>query len=420
MPYIQSKNHTLNLSEQEANFLQILANKINNRYRPAQLEYTAKDLVDYYYENEEIVIKSIKHFLDYFDPACSRDWLANFAENAGYNVTKYLSVNTNGTYSLANTSNTLFNILFSCHFLLIPNFKSVCKKHLKDMSVFTPITKVITDRRILSLIYPKGYDKETVYSFLNMYSFRWEDNLKDIQGIGPVSIAKIKQSLEAFGYPLIIGNMSGFNKIDSLSLRKLETILLSNTEDLLNAGLDNYDVSLLQGTKYINNRKLNTKETPLRQGEQKQESKDINQSSGKTFKDKYLDVYKSLPPRILKKYLEEIFKNDLDLLIEQGKSNPQLLLDYKDCIPFDIYNGEQYINEVLSFIKVQPKLIRCLSNKMIKILATNKEKTLKAIIYSDLLSKGEQDSLNAYVNRTLDEVYAEIINKGLKSKTKNR
>ena len=417
MPYIQSYNRTLYLTDQEASFLNVLANRLNNRYSPVKLKYTVNDLVDFYYENESVILRNIRTFLDYFNPESSKNTLMDFSENAGYSVTKYLTVNANGTYSFTNTTNTLFNILFVYHFLQIPTFKVVCKKHLRDMSVFTPISKVITDRRILSLIYPNGYENETVYSFLKEYSFRWEDKLKNIQGIGPVSVAKIKQALESYGYPIIIGNMRNFNKVGATSTKRLETILLSNSEDLLKAGLDNYDIRCLMGTKYINNNIVqNHKKAPDPENNQVT----IKRSNDNSKKNKYLDVYKSLPTRILKKYLEEIFKNDLNLLIEQGKENPKLLLDYKDCIPFDIYNSEQYINEVLSIIKVQPKLIRYLSNKMIKVLATNREKSLQAIVYSDMLTKGEQDSLNAYVLKVLDEQYAEIINHGIKSKTKNR
>ena len=439
MPYIQSKNHVLNASDQEAKFLDELAKNVNNRYSPAKLNLTSKDLVNFYYENEEFYINEIKKFLSYYPSLKFPLYYKKLEESIGESLTKFLSIDNNGNYTLINTHNTMFNILFAYAMIDLPAFTHLAKKYLKDTSVFTPIKKVIKDDKILSFIYPNGYEKVTVYDFLKQYSFHWDYySLLSYEGIGKARLEKIKNSLSDFGYPLIIGNMRNFHR--GFSLRLLERILLSTTKDLENAGFNSDIIDFLKTTKYINNVKTvedkieSTKTTapaiinsmakqvaeniterkPTIETKKEKEKSPQKETNVNKPNAKYLDLISKMPNSIIKKMIVNEFKSNLNLLLNLGKQEPQLLLDYAECIPFKKYRSLDNLSQVLTVITIQPKLIRKLEPRMVVLLMTSQPAPMHKIIYSDKMTKAEAVSLNAYVNKIVSE---RLTKKGV---TKNR
>lgn len=437
MPYISCNSRVFNTSDKEAFFLEFLKEKLNNNYAPAKLNYSVEDLIAYYLENENSFIQLIRHKLDYFEPTANADKLREFEQLAGYPITKYLSTRTNGLYAMYNDSNTIFNILFTYYFMEPFTFKKIVKDNLKDQSVLTPIKNVIKDNRILSLIYPNGYDKVTVYDFLKKYSFslNLENDLKSIEGIGPVSFAKIKQSLSNFGFPLMMYQAYALIRLQPSVLDK---ILLSTTEELESFGINQDVIEELKRTNYINNRKTieqttnssvkisepdfignlakdTAKRIAEKQISQSNQSKEVKAEEKQPDKnDKYLELISKMPKSIIKSMIIKEFKSNLKLLLDLGKKDPQILLDYAECIPFKRYQKMEDIPQVMTIIRIQPKLIRKLETRMISLIQSN----LNPIVFSTTLTKGEQSSLNAYVNKKLDEYYATVINKGIKPKTK--
>jgi len=439
MPYISCNSRVFNASDKEAFFLELLKEKINNSYAPAKLNYSVEDLISYYLSYEESFIQAIHSKLDNFNPLGNEDKLKEFETLAGYPVTKYLSIKTDSKYAMYNTHNTFFNVLFSYYFMEPFTFKKIAKDNLKDQSVLTPIKNVINDKRILSLIYPNGYDKVTVYDFLKKYSFslNLENDLKSIEGIGPVSFAKIEQSLSNFGFPLMMYQAYALIRLQPSVLDK---ILLSTTEELESFGINPDVIEELKRTNYINNRKTieqttnssvkitepdiieklakdTAKHIAERQTAQSNQSKEVKAEEKQPVQnDKYLELISKMPKSIIKSMIIKEFKYNLKLLLDLGKKDPQILLDYAECIPFKRYQKMEDIPQVMTIIRIQPKLIRKLETRMITLIQSN----LNPIVFSPTLTKGEQASLNAYVNKKLDEYYAKAINKGIKSKTKNR
>lgn len=442
MPYISCNSSVFNVSDKEAFFLELLKEKINNSYAPAKLNYSVKDLISYYLSYEESFIQAIHSKLDNFNPLENEDKLKEFETLAGYPVTKYLSIKTDGKYAMYNVHNKFFNVLFSYFFMNPIGFRKIAKDNLKDNSILTSIIDVIKDKRILSLIYPNGYDRITVYDFLKRFSFTVYENdgLKDIEGIGPVSLAKINQALTDFGYPLLFGNdLYSLNKNIGYSYG-LEKLLLLTKSDLEKLGFSQSMIEKLSFTKYINNRKTieqttnssvkitepdiiqklakdTAKRIAEKQISQSNQPKEVKAEEKQPVQnDKYLELISKMPKSIIKNMIIKEFKSNLKLLLDLGKKDPQILLDYAECIPFKRYQKMEDIPQVMAIIRIQPKLIRKLETRMITLIQSN----LNQIVFSPTLTKGEQSSLNAYVNKKLDEYYAKVINKGIKPKTKNR
>ena len=97
------------------------------------------------------------------------------------------------------------------------------------------------------------------------------------------------------------------------------------------------------------------------------------------------------------------FKYNLKLLLDLGKKDPQILLDYAECIPFKRYQKMEDVPQVMTIIRIQPKLIRKLETRMIVLLMTSQPAPMHKIINSDKLTKAESVSLNAYVSKIVSE-----------------
>lgn len=411
---LTSKNHVVSLKENESKYLNSICSRLKNTYfnYASNVEITPTLLLDLYYENEEAIKNCLTNgVFSQLSEENVESFKKRFKEETKMDISSFYSLPINGVYNYLQKDDAINNII--AYTFLNPGVYRyfILKKLLKDKTILRPIKNVIKDEKLLAKIYPNGYQTVSLYDFINRFGFMHnEEPLKNIKGIGDVSINKIKKYLQDAGFPLIYGSEAYIYKKQFNN--GLVQLLLTTSEDIKKLG---QNLSFLHNTKYINNViKLEKTTTDIKQPENEQpKQKEVTQLKDRqekmpkpTSKDKLVNIVKDMPVTVIKKMIKDIFNQDLNLLLDMAKQSPELLIDYADCIPFNKFERLNNFKQLFTMISIQPKILRKLDNKTLVILMKNFPNKIKGYINSEKLTKAESISLNSYVNKAVDEYLA--------------